>query len=282
VTSGRVRLTRRGRVVVVALIATIVIVGGWVVFAGGSGGAPTPTTAASGTSSDRPTSGPSPGTTTGASPTSAAASLPACRYGALPSRDAGYGAWSRTLLDTTFALPADYSPPDLVSVTQAGSEGVGVVRSFVIPDLKALLRASDAAGTPVEVLVAFRSFARQQQLFHENVQRVGREEALAKTARPGHSEHQLGTTIDFRTKGDVDVDENWESQPAGAWMAANGWRFGFVMSYPSGKEDVTCYSYEPWHYRYFGRTLAGRIRDSGLTPREFLWRMDEPSPTGPS
>ena len=145
--------------------------------------------------------------------------LPACAYAVLPAPDAKYGQWQRTLLDTTFALPGDYAPPDLVSVSQAGSQAGELVRSFVIPDLKALLQASDAAGNPVDVLIGYRSFARQQALFREHVKQFGHAEALAKTARPGHSEHQLGTTIDFRTKGQVDVPENWESEPAGAWMA---------------------------------------------------------------
>ena len=54
-------------------------------------------------------------------------------------------------------------------------------------------------------------------------------------------------------------------------MAANAWRYGWLMSYPKGKRKFTCYSYEPWHYRYVGRELARDIHDSGLTPREYLW-----------
>jgi D-alanyl-D-alanine carboxypeptidase len=192
----------------------------------------------------------------------------------LPAPDARLGQWPRTLLDTTFALPDSYMPPDLVQVAEAGFESQEMVRSLVIPDLKALRRASEAAGNPVDVLVAYRSFARQQALFRQHVRELGHKEALAKTARPGHSEHQLGTTVDFRTKGQLDVDESWESEPAGAWMAANAWKFGFLMSYPRDREDVTCYSYEPWHYRYFGRDLAAKIRESGLTPREYLWDLD--------
>jgi len=61
--------------------------------------------------------------------------------------------------------------------------------------------------------------------------------------------------------------------PAGAWMAEHAWEFGFVMSYPRGSFAQTCYDYESWHYRYVGRALAADIRASGLTPREFLWRL---------
>jgi D-alanyl-D-alanine carboxypeptidase len=56
-------------------------------------------------------------------------------------------------------------------------------------------------------------------------------------------------------------------------MARNAWRFGFVMSYPKGREAETCYAYEPWHYRYVGREVAQAIHDSGLTPRRYLWEL---------
>ncbi len=55
-------------------------------------------------------------------------------------------------------------------------------------------------------------------------------------------------------------------------MKANAWKFGFVMSYPKAAKDKSCYAYEPWHYRYFGRTLAKAIHDAGLTTRQWLWR----------
>ena len=54
-------------------------------------------------------------------------------------------------------------------------------------------------------------------------------------------------------------------------MAANAWRYGFVMSYPHGTFSMTCYDYEPWHYRYVGRGLAAEIAGSARTPRQVLW-----------
>jgi D-alanyl-D-alanine carboxypeptidase len=59
------------------------------------------------------------------------------------------------------------------------------------------------------------------------------------------------------------------------WMARNAHLYGFVLSYPRGESDVTCYAYEPWHYRYFGRGMATRIHESGLTVREYLWNVDK-------
>jgi D-alanyl-D-alanine carboxypeptidase len=259
----------------VLAVAVVVVA---VLVAGGSSGDPTHD-ATSGSTTSPPTTPAA--TTSGPTTAPTVADLPPCRYAVLPAPDAHYRSWQRTLLDTTFALPQDYAPPNLVSVSEAGSSAGELVRSVVIPDLTALLQASAKAGNPVDVLIGYRSFARQQALFREHVRQFGYRQALAKTARPGHSEHQLGTTIDFRTKGQLDVPENWESQPAGRWMAANAWKFGFVMSYRRDAENVTCYAYEPWHYRYFGRAPAARIHASGLTPREFLWRMDAAS-TAPS
>ncbi len=84
--------------------------------------------------------------------------------------------------------------------------------------------------------------------------------ALATSARPGHSEHQLGLAIDFKTAGGAAAWRyaDWARTREGAWLARNAWRYGFVMSYPAGKRSLTCYAYEPWHYRYVGRTSQGR------------------------
>jgi D-alanyl-D-alanine carboxypeptidase len=69
---------------------------------------------------------------------------------------------------------------------------------------------------------------------------------------------------------------DWGKSKAGKWLKANAWKYGFVMSYPKGKTAVTCYTYEPWHYRYVGRPLAKDVRDSTLTLREFLWQRQNP------
>ena len=101
------------------------------------------------------------------------------------------------------------------------------------------------------------------------------EQALKESARPGHSEHQLGTALDFRSAAGPPAWEldDWAQTPAGAWMAEHAPRFGFVMSYPRGEEETVCYAYESWHYRYVGRDVARTVRESGLTLREWLWQQ---------
>lgn len=197
--------------------------------------------------------------------------LPRCRYGDARAEHLGYDEWQLTLVDTRFRLPPSYEPPDLVPVSRAGFREHFLVRAFLIDDLAAMREAAAAAGNPISVVAGYRSYAQQKALFNRRAASQGELEARTKTARPGHSEHQLGVAIDFKTAGELDVDQRWDRSFAGVWMAGHAWEYGFVLSYPEGAEGVTCYAYEPWHYRYVGRELAAEIHESSLTLREILW-----------
>jgi D-alanyl-D-alanine carboxypeptidase len=187
----------------------------------------------------------------------------------------GYDDWDRTLLDVQFSLPKRYRPPDLTLVSEAGFASELRIRRLVVPDLAALRAAAAEAGHPVEVLAAYRSFEEQRALFEERKEQFGYDRSLDKTARAGHSEHQLGTAIDFKTAGATDVTQAWGDEPTGRWMARNAHLFGFLLSYPEGRRGVTCYPYEPWHFRYVGRSLALQVHRSGLTLRQYLWELSE-------
>jgi zinc D-Ala-D-Ala carboxypeptidase len=209
-----------------------------------------------------------------ASPSSNVAALPACIYGDDLAEHVGYDDWDRSLLDTRYRLPSDYRPPDLVPVSDAGFDSDLEIRQLVVVDLAALRIAAAEAGHPVEVLAAHRSFAEQRALFEERKEQFGYDRSLDKTARAGHSEHQLGTAVDFKSAGEVDVTQAWGEDPTGRWVAENAHRFGFVLSYPKDRRSETCYPYEPWHFRYMGRDEATKVRASGLTLREYLWRQE--------
>ncbi|HJP88540.1 MAG TPA: M15 family metallopeptidase [Candidatus Limnocylindrales bacterium] len=200
--------------------------------------------------------------------------LPACRYDDILTTPRAYADWEHTLVDTILRVTKGYVPPDLVSVTEAGLAGSKkTIRAIAVDDLRALADAARAAGAPIGVQSSYRSYTEQQAVFDGWVANLGYKEALKVSARPGHSEHQLGLAIDFRSDPPtpLTLHTDWESTPAGIWMAAHAWEYGWVMSYPKGKSKITCYSYEPWHFRYVGRELAAQIHDSGLTTREYLW-----------
>ena len=213
------------------------------------------------------------GSLAGASTTLAMGPLPACRYDDILTSPRAYDDWAETLVDTILRVPKSYVPPDLTPVSAAGIGGVGLVRSLVIPDLSALTAAANAAGNPIAVQSAYRSYATQVATFQYWVDLSGYQQALLFSARPGHSEHQLGLAIDFKSAagGPPWSGSDWGLSPAGSWMKANAWEYGFIQSYPKGKRSKTCYDYESWHFRYVGRDEAAAIHASGVTLREYLW-----------
>ena len=200
-------------------------------------------------------------------------SPPACRYDDVLTAPRAYTDWNTTLLDTIYALPKSYRPPGLVSTAQAGLSGGGEVRSFVIADLAAMAKAARQAGAPLRVVSAYRSYSYQVRLFQREVDRHGMAVAKRSVARPGHSEHQLGVTIDFGAAGSPGVvSHKFGTTAAGKWMRHNAWKYGWIMSYPSGATDKTCYYSEPWHYRYVGPEMAAKVHASGETLREYIWQ----------
>jgi D-alanyl-D-alanine carboxypeptidase len=220
----------------------------------------------------------------------AAVQAPSCGYADVTTRYRAPSDWYRALLDTTYRLAASDAPRDLVPVSRAGLSGGGTIRSLVIADLAAMARAARAARAPFAVESAYRSYSSQVWTFAHWVNFSGRTRALLASARPGHSEHQLGTSLDFKTPGGVSpwYFRDWATTRAGAWLAANAWKFGFVMSYPKGRSpSFTCYQYEPWHYRYVGRAIAQAIHDASTSPRQWLismgatsqWSWGAPSPS---
>ena len=205
-------------------------------------------------------------------PVLAAGSLPACRYDDVPTKHSAYTDWQTTILDTIYKLPASYRPPDLKSTSRAGLKGGGYVRRLVIADLSDMAAAARKAGAGLRVASPYRSYKSQSSIYRREVRHYGLKVARRSSARPGHSEHQLGTTIDFgAASNSAGVGTSFARTAAGKWMKANAWKYGFVMSYPKGKTSKTCYYYEPWHFRYLGRDLAAQVHASGLTTREYLW-----------
>jgi len=199
--------------------------------------------------------------------------LPACRYDDVLTTPRAYSDWPITLVDPILRVPSTYVPPDLVSTKSAGLEGGGSIRKVAIKDLLAMADAARAAGGPIAVESAYRSYAQQKVTFDHWVDTLGYKQALTVSARPGHSEHQLGLAIDFKSEpgGAPWNGGDWALTPAGAWMKTHAWQFGWVLSYPKDAFATVCYAYEPWHYRYVGRSLAAKIHAAGLTIREALW-----------
>lgn len=207
-------------------------------------------------------------------------SQPACIYDDVITPLNKPSQWASSLLDIEYKLPADYVPTDLVPLTEAGFDDERFIKKELVEDLSNMREDAEVLGHPIEVQSAYRSYEYQARVFNYWVKQEGRENALLTSARAGHSEHQLGTVLDFRSKdGPAPWDlEDWAESPAGKWMSETAWEYGFVMSYPKGKQAETCYSYEPWHYRYIGKEYAAQWKmmqeATDMTLREWLWTQN--------
>jgi D-alanyl-D-alanine carboxypeptidase len=198
---------------------------------------------------------------------------PACRYADVLTSRRSANKHAITLLDTTYKVGPKYAPTDLRDSGNYALNAGHRVRSIIGSELRAMALAARAAGAPIKLVSAYRSYAQQAATFQYWVDVGGYAHALLTSARAGHSEHQLGTTVDITSLGGAApwTYADWAATKAGAWMAKHAWKYGFAMSYPKGKTSVSCYSYEPWHYRYVGRPIASALRSSGMTLREAIW-----------
>lgn len=173
------------------------------------------------------------------------------------------------LVNKTYKLPATYIPADLVSIESTGlrmTKSGMTMRSVLVSDLTQLATDIQAEGIDLSVLSTYRSYETQQITYDYWLSYNGGDVSAADmiSARAGHSQHQLGTAIDFSTSAISDqIGQHFANTSAGQWLAQNAWKYGFVISYPQGYEATTGYSYEPWHFRYIGVANAVTWHSSG-------------------
>jgi D-alanyl-D-alanine carboxypeptidase len=120
------------------------------------------------------------------------------------------------------------------------------------------------SGAQLKVVSAYRSYSTQVSTYNGWVNRLGKAQADRQSARPGFSEHQTGLAVDINTG----ADQGFGKTPAGMWLAANSYRYGFVVRYPDGQEPITGYEYEPWHFRFVGVELATEMHTTGVQTLE--------------
>lgn len=135
--------------------------------------------------------------------------------------------------------------------------------------LKEMFDDAAEEGLKLSVTSGFRNHGFQEALYVKNQAEHG-DEGTESVAKPGHSEHQLGTTVDLTTLGigEVSASPAFEKTPEYEWLSDHADEYGFVLSYPRGAD--TGYIYEPWHWRYLGADMAEEIKDSGKTIQEYL------------
>ena len=179
------------------------------------------------------------------------------------------------LVNRTHRLPRKAIPQTLVEPE--------IIFDAPVGDRKRLLAASAAKG--VEALFArgkeegiylcgvsgYRSYERQEELYQKKLREQPKENegSVHWIAPPGASEHQIGLALDIVCNDYMSLDEGFGDTKAGKWLATNSCRFGFILRYPEGKENITGIEYEPWHFRYVGKAAATVIMEQGISLEEF-------------
>lgn len=172
-------------------------------------------------------------------------------------------------------LPADYRPADLstpaITLNPRKSTEENQLRAEPAEALQQLFKDTEAQGFKLMLASGFRSGTLQATYYNSYVARDGQAAADRYSARPGTSEHQTGLAVDIaRADRQCYLETCFGELPESKWLTDNAHTYGFILRYPENKETVTGYQYEPWHFRYVGKDLAGELYGKKLTMEEFF------------
>lgn len=183
--------------------------------------------------------------------------------------------WELTLVNGTHPLAQEYQPP-LQEVGDGYQFDARAAQS-----LEDMLDAAKAEGLSPIICSAYRTIAKQTNLYNDEVEKwkgqgfdVEEASVKAKTevAYPGTSEHNLGLAADIVSRDYQMLDDGQAETPEAKWLKENCSKYGFILRYPPEKSDITGVIFEPWHYRYVGKEAAKKIMEEGICLEEYLGR----------
>lgn len=182
-------------------------------------------------------------------------------------------AWNLLLINKQHPVPDDYT------FTLGTIKGNMKCDERIIEPLAQMFKAAADDGINLEVRSPYRDISRQEYLFDRKMKNYinqgysyidAYKESSAVVTVPGASEHQIGISLDITSDTYSMLNEGFEDTDAGRWLRDNSYKYGFILRYPKGKEDITGIIYEPWHFRYVGVEAATVIYENGLTLEEFI------------
>lgn len=179
------------------------------------------------------------------------------------------------IVNKKYNLSSGYEPEDLVAVdirfAPGRTDDVKQIRTEASAALSELCAAAEQEGYILYGASGYRSYNVQKILFNKSVASKGSiAEANKFNALPGQSEHQLGLAMDFTLEElNYKLNQSFGDTEEGLWLKENCYKYGFIIRYPKDKEEITGYSYEPWHCRYVGKEIAEYIYENNLTLEEY-------------
>lgn len=173
------------------------------------------------------------------------------------------------IVNKYYYLEKDYYYGDLVTMEKGYDNKNGSkLNSIAYEAFKKLVDAGEKEGYHIRNNSAYRSYETQNGLYTNYKKDHGLTWADKWSARPGHSEHQTGLALDVGVKNEYSLGK-FENSREFTWMKEHAHLYGFILRYPKGKEYITGYGYEPWHYRYVGIDVATYIYENDITFEEY-------------
>lgn len=180
-----------------------------------------------------------------------------------------------------YALPESYIPENLVvpniKFYGGGNNDKNKLRQEAAEALEKMFCEALDDDIVLYGVSGYRSYARQKEIYDKNVRMRGSQATNKVSAAPGHSEHQTGLAMDISSKSiGGALTERFGETPEGKWVAENSYQYGFIIRYPKNGEQITGYSYEPWHLRYVGTEISEYIHNENITLEEYYgYTLDE-------
>lgn len=185
--------------------------------------------------------------------------------------------WRLILINKQHSIPDGYEE-EVPLGNISTMKGIMYCDERIIDDLLDMIQAAKDDGVTLAICSPYRDLQYQERLFNRKIRKYMKRglsymEAYQLASQavtvPNASEHQIGLALDIVTDTYVALNEGFAKTAAGKWLAENSCKYGFILRYPKGKEDITGIEYEPWHFRYVGAEAATLITEQGITLEEF-------------
>lgn len=174
------------------------------------------------------------------------------------------------LVNKYYYLDKDFVPSNLELISSNYSTKTLYLKDYAVKPFEEMCADAMALGITIKAGSTYRSYNHQNNLYNYYVKKDGKSKADTYSARPGYSEHQLGLAIDVSNGREFIDDDSDEYN----YIINNSYKYGFVLRYPKGKENITGYMFEPWHIRYLGVDVATYLHDNNLTYEEYIGKKN--------
>ena len=164
-------------------------------------------------------------------------------------------------VDKTHPVPEDFIPSGLISPYFNSTGEIIQLKQEPAEHLKAMIAAAANENVRLVVFSGYIPYQTQSEYYEDRVALLGETEAGKIIEKPGYSEHQCGIAVDFSLDSSAATSVSFADSDAGKWLYQHAHEYGFILRYPKGKEDLTGYSFMPWHYRYIGEQYAKMMYD---------------------